>query len=115
MSRPAPNSVIIPGHEDESPASSFRRIVLKSALLNVVIVLTSLPVLVLAGGPQAVAPSLAIMAGITVLIWTATFAVFSCVSIGRLLWTISSSWTRRKPPVAARRIGVADGWLDGPG
>jgi hypothetical protein len=115
MSRPTPNSVIIPGHEDETPASSFRRVVRKSILLNVVIVLTSFPVLILAGGPRAIVPTLAIMAGITLMIWTATFTLFSCVSIGRLLWTISFSGTRRKPPVAARRVGVADRWLDGPG
>ncbi len=110
-----PTPVIIQGNEDESPASSFRRIVRKSALLNVVIVLTSFPVLVLAGGPRAVVPTLAIMTGITLMIWTATFALFSCVSIGRLLWTRSSPGTRLKPPVAVREFGVGDRWLDGPG
>jgi membrane protein implicated in regulation of membrane protease activity len=97
-----------------TPASSFRRIVLKSALLNAVIVLTSFPVLVLAGGPRAVALTLAIMAGITVLVWTATFILFSCVSIVRLLLAPSSSRTRRKPQDRAKKLGVADRWLDGP-
>jgi hypothetical protein len=80
--------VIIRGDEGESPASRFRRIVRKSALLNLVIVLTSFPVLVLAGGPGAVVPALAIMTGITLVIWTVTFVLFSCASIGRLLWTM---------------------------
>lgn len=115
MEAPTPRPVIIRGTQDESPASSFGRIVRKSALLNVVIVLTSFPVLVVAGGPRAVVPALAIMTGITVMIWTATFALFSCVSIGRLLWTTFSSGTRRKPSVAAGKVGVGDRWLDGPG
>jgi hypothetical protein len=115
MDPPTPRPLIIRDDEDEFPASRFRRIVRKSALLNVVIVLTSFPVLVAAGGPRAVVPSLTIMAGITLTIWTATFALFSCFSIGRLLFTTFSSRSRRKPPVAARRVGVGDRLLDGPG
>jgi hypothetical protein len=115
MSPPTPNSVIVPRDEAESPTSSFRGIVRKSVLLNVVIVLTSFPVLVLAGGPGAVMPSLAIMAGITLMIWTATFTLFSCMSIGRLTVTTLSARLRRKPTEAARKVGVADRWLDGPG
>ena len=115
MDPPPPRPLIIRGDDDEFPASSFRRIVRKSALLNVVIVLTSFPVLVAAGGPTAVVPTLAIMAGITLMIWTTTFTLFSCISIGRLLWTMFSPGTRRKPPGRARQAGVADRWLDAPG
>jgi hypothetical protein len=115
MSPPTPNSVIIPGNHDESPAPSFRRIIRKSALLNLVIVLTPFPVLVTAGGPTAVVPTPAIMAGITLMIWSTTFTLFSCISIGRLLWTMFSPGTRRKPPGRARQAGVADRWLDAPG
>jgi hypothetical protein len=115
MDLPRLTMVIIPGDNDESPASSLRRIVRKSALLNLVIVFTSFPVLVAAGGPKAVVPTLAIMAGITVLVWTATFILFSCVSISRLVWTGFSSGTRRKPPDRAKAVGVADRWIDGPG
>jgi thiazole synthase ThiGH ThiG subunit len=111
MLRPAK----VPGHEHESPASRLRSLVLKSALLNLVIVLTSFPVLVSAGGPEAVVPTLAIMAGITVLIWTATFTVFSFVSLARIVCTAISSGTRRKPSHPAEEAGVADRWLDGPG
>jgi hypothetical protein len=107
--------LIIGGREDDSPTSRFRGIVRKSALLNLVIVLTSLPVLVPAGGPMAVVPALAIMAAITVVIWTATFILFSCASIGRLLLAASSAGTRRKPPHPLNRAGVADRWLDAPG
>jgi hypothetical protein len=100
--------------ENESPAPSLRNVVRKSALLNVVIVLTSFPVLILAGGPNAVVPSLAIMAGISVLIWTATFTLFSLVSLTRIFWTPVSSVTRSDPPPPAEEPGVADRWLDGP-
>jgi hypothetical protein len=106
---------IVPGNEDESPRSSFRRTVLKSVLLNAVVVLTSFPVLVFAGGPNAVVPALMIMAGISFLIWTATFTLLSFVAIGRIFWTGFASGTRRKPRVRARPVGVADYWLDGPG
>jgi hypothetical protein len=108
-------SWIAPRNEDDSPASRLRSIVLKSALLNLVIVLTSFPVLVLAGGPIAVVPALAIMAGISFLIWMATLTLFSCVSLGRVLWTAFSPGDRRKPPGRARASGVADRWLDAPG
>jgi hypothetical protein len=104
-----------PENEDESPPSSFRSTVRKSVLLNAVIVLTSFPVLVYAGGPGALIPSLMIMAGISFLIWTATFTLLSFVSIGRIFWNGISSATRCKPRVRARPVGVADHWLDGPG
>ena len=115
MSPPTSGKAIFIGDRDDSPTSGFRGIVRKSALLNVVVVVTSFPVLVAAGGPRAVVPALAVMGAITLTIWTATFALFSCVSIGRLLWTMSSSRTRRKPRDPAKRVGVTDRWLDGPG
>ena len=107
--------VIIRGDEDGFPPFRFRGIVRKSALLNVVIVLTSFPVLVVAGGPRAVVPAVAIMAAITAMIWTVTFALVSFISIGQLVWTAFSAEARRKPPIAARTAGVGDHWLDGPG
>jgi len=114
MNPPTPKPVIVPGNENESPAPSLRSIVRKSALLNLVIILTSFPVLIFAGGPKAVGPSLAIMAGISVLIWTTTFTLFSLVSLARIFWTPVSSVKRRVPPHPANEAGVADRWLDGP-
>jgi hypothetical protein len=115
MNHPTPSPAIARGRDDDTPASRLRRIVRKSALLNVVIVLTSFPVLVMAGGPNSVVPAVAIMAGITFLIWTATFTLFSCVSLSRLVWTAFSADPQRKPSRRARRGGVADRWLDAPG
>lgn len=59
----------VPGYRPEPPGPSLRSVVRKSALLNLTVVLTSFPVLVFAGGPAAVIPVLAIMMGITILIW----------------------------------------------
>jgi hypothetical protein len=106
--------VIVPGYENEPPALTLRSVVRKSALLNLVIVLTSFPVLIFAAGPEALASILAIMAGISILIWTATFALFSLVSLPRIFKTPVSSVTRSDPPHPAEEAGVADRWLDGP-
>ena len=115
MDSRTPKPVILAGHERESPASRLRSIVRKSALLNVVIVLTSSPVLIYAGGPKAVVPTLKIMLGISILIWTSTFAVLSLVILPRIFRTPESSLTHRdtlhaadetKPPSA--------GWTDMP-
>ena len=106
---------IPPGNGEVSSAPSLRSIVRKSALLNLVIVLTSFPVLVFAGGMKVVVPALAIMAGITVLIWTATFTLFSFVSFPRIFRTPVSSLTRRDSARPAEEAGVSDRWLDGPG
>jgi len=110
-----PRQAIVRRDEDGSPASSLRRVVLKSALLNLVIILTSFPVLVLAGGPGAVAPSVTVMVGISFVIWSITLTLYSCVSLGGIIRTAFSSAARRKPPLLARRAGLADRWLDAPG
>jgi len=114
MNPPTLKPVIVPGYENESQGPSLRSVVRKSALLNVVIVLTSFPVLVFAGGPKAVVPALAIMAGISALIWTTTFALFSFVSLFRIFRTPDSSVKRRDPPHPAEGAGVSDRWLDEP-
>ena len=114
MSPPTWKSATVRGNEDESPATGLRSFVRKSALLNAVIVLTAFPVLVFAGGPRAVGPTLAIMAGITFLIWTATFALFSFGSLARIVWTQVSTGKRRDSSHPAEEAGVADRWLDGP-
>ena len=114
MDPPMLKSATVRGNEDESPATDLRGIVRKSALLNVVIVLTAFPVLVFAGGPKAVVLTLAIMAGISFLIWTATFALFSFVSLARIFWTPVTTGKRRDSSHPAEKAGVADRWLDGP-
>ena len=66
------------------------------------------------GGPKAVGPTLAIMAGISILIWATTFTLFSFVSLARIFRTPASSDARSERPDRAEQAGVADRWLDGP-
>jgi hypothetical protein len=113
MNSPTLKPVPVSGKEGASPASGLRSVVRKSALLNVVIVLTSFPVLISEGGPNALVPILKIMAGISVVIWTTTFALFSFVSLARIFWKPVTIMKRLDPPHSANGAGVADRWLDG--
>ncbi len=114
MNPPPPEPVIVLSNADVSPAPSLRSIVRKSALLNVVIVLTAFPVLVYAGGPKAVVPSLKIMAAVSALIWIATFALFSLVTFPRLFRTPASLVRPADTPHSANETEVDDHWLDEP-
>jgi hypothetical protein len=98
--------------EHNALAPSLRRIVRKSALLNLAIVLTSLPVLVYAGGPRALLPALKIMAGISLIIWAATYAVFSFVSLAHLFWSSGRAATGGGAAQRDQQSGLADPWLD---
>jgi hypothetical protein len=114
MNPQKPKQAIVRGDGDDCPAPSLRRVVRKSALLNFVIVATSCPVLISAGGPKAVYPTVAIMAGISVLIWTATFALFSFASFPRIFRAPVSRLTQGDSSLPAEAAGIADRWLDGP-
>jgi polyferredoxin len=61
----------------------LRSLVWRSSLLNLAVVLTALPVLAFAGGPEPGVPALAV---VSVLIWIATFTAFSLVSMTRMFW-----------------------------
>ena len=106
--------MIVTGNENQSPAPRLRTVVRKSALLNAIIVLTSFPVLIFEGGPLAVVPALEVMAGISVLIWTATLAVYFFVSLPWLFRTPVSSGKRSDPLRQKMAEGVHDRWQDGP-
>jgi hypothetical protein len=114
MNSSPPNPLIGPGKPGDSPAPSLRSIVRKSALLNVVIVLTSFPVLAFAGGLKAVVPALEIMAGISVLIWTSTFALFSFVTFPRIFRAPASLVKPSAGPCPGDETEDHDRWLDGP-
>jgi hypothetical protein len=102
------------GNENEAPAPSLRSVIRKSALLNAMIVLTSFPVLVYAGGPKAVVLTVQIMVGISVLIWTATFALFSFAALPRIFRIPVSPAIQSDPAFSADGSGLADRWLDEP-
>jgi hypothetical protein len=114
MNPPTLKPVIVYGKEEASPTPNLRSVVRKSALLNVVIVLTSCPILIFEGGPKAVVPILEIMAGITIVIWTATFALFSLVTFPRIFRTPVSRLKRSDTLNPASEMGVADRWFDRP-
>ena len=103
-----------PRAEKTPSPPTLRRTVRKSALLNAAIILTSLPVLVSVGGPRAILPALAIMAMISLLIWSSTFALFSFVSLARIFWAEGHSPAAHGGKPSGSRSGVADRWLDGP-
>jgi hypothetical protein len=88
-------------------------VIRKSALLNSVIVITSFPVLFLAGGPKALIAILSIMVGISFLIWAATFTVYSFVSLERVFRT-PLPVGKPRVPLGRGTSGLADRWLDGP-
>ena len=114
MNPPKPKQAIVRADGNESPAPSLRRIVRNSALLNLVIILISCPVLLIVGGKKAVYPTVAAMVGISLLIWTVTFALFSIISLPRLFRTPVSRLILPDPTLPAEDAGVADRWLDGP-
>jgi hypothetical protein len=101
--------------ERQSRVSAFRNVIRKSALLNLVIVLTSLPVLLWSGGPNTVGVSLAIMVGISLIIWAFTFAVFTFVSLPRVFRLPEQSGKPRPSARSGQPNAVRDRWLDGPG
>jgi hypothetical protein len=114
MEMPSLKPKTVPRNERESRAPSLRRIVRKSALLNLAIFVTSFPVLVMAGGPNAVVPAVVLMGGISVLIWTATFALFPFISLAAIFRTPISPMAKSDPPHPAASAGLADRWLDEP-
>jgi hypothetical protein len=114
MNPPTLKRVVLPGKEDESSGPSLGSIVRKSALLNAVIVLTSAPILIFEGGPKAVVVTVEIMAGISILIWAATFALFSLVTLPRIFRTPVSRVKRSDALDPADEAGVADRWFDRP-
>jgi hypothetical protein len=114
MNPPTLKPVIVYGKDDESRTPNLRSVVRKSALLNIVIVLTSCPILIFEGGTKAVVVTLEIMAGITILIWTVTFALFSLVTLPRIFRTPVSRLKRSDTLNPASEMGVADRWFDRP-
>jgi hypothetical protein len=91
---------------------NLKRVLWKSALLNLVIVATALPVITYSAGPKSVVPALAVLAAVSVLVWTSTLAVFSAWSLVWIAWTQARRAARR----SARRAesgGVGDPWVDG--
>jgi hypothetical protein len=114
MNDSMPKPVIVPDRENDPPPPTLRSVVRKSALLNIVIVLTSAPVLLFEGGAKGAVVTLEIMAGISVLIWTATFALFSLGTLPWIFRTPTSSVARRDPAPAKEDPDMVERSIDEP-
>lgn len=101
------------GDHSDWPAPDLSSLARKSALLNLTIVVTVLPVMTFAGGPGSVAPTAVLLLAISGLIWVATLAGYSFVSLARLFVLPRSGKGRRRPVAPAGGQGVEDAWLDG--
>lgn len=89
-------------------------LVRKSILLNLGIVVTALPVLSFGGDPRALLTTLMILAAISVLIWTATFATSSFISVSKIFEAQRTNETGRRHRDPGTEFGVVDEWMDGP-
>lgn len=98
-----------------APPLKLRNLVWRSALLNLVIALTALPVMVFAGGPGTVVPALAVIAAVSALIWAATFTAYFLVLITRVFWRMGVRGLRHAQGRSKGSGGLADEWIDGPG
>jgi hypothetical protein len=113
MSSSSPDHARAIDHQSRTPR--LGSVVRKSALLNLVVFLTSFPVMVYAAGPKAIVPSLFVMAAISVLIWTATFALFGFASLARIIfWRRDPSSKPSLSVISAIQTGIEDRWLDSP-
>jgi hypothetical protein len=97
-----------------APPLSLRSLVRRSALLNSGIVLSARPVFAAAGGRNAVIPAVAVLVAVSVVLWAATFAAFSLVSLARILFDQGSAKPRPPQGHPDGGGGLADEWSDGP-
>ncbi len=111
MNAPELSPQVAPRDERLPESPRLRNTIRKSALLNVTVILTSFPVLVFAGGAQSLVPCLAIMAGISLLIWSVTFALFSFVSLFGVFFMPAAGKPRKRTQQVTGE-GLSDRWLD---
>jgi hypothetical protein len=98
-----------------APPMTLGGLAWRSALLNLAIVLTALPVLAYAGGPDALVPALAVIAVISAVLWVATFTVYFLVSIVRVFLHLGVRGFAHAYRRSGPEGGLADEWVDGPG
>ena len=98
---------------DDAPRLKLAGLVWRSGLLNLAIIVTALPVLAYAGGPDAVVPALGVLAAVSALLWVTTFAVFFLVWTIRVFWRMGVRGFEHAHRGADRKGGLADKWVDG--
>ena len=105
----------VKGQDDKAiPTLKFRSLMWRSALLNLAVVLTALPVMASVGGPKALVPALEVLSGISLLIWLVTFAAFYVLSIIRALIHICLYKQQYSHESLDGGDSLADYYLDGP-
>jgi Flp pilus assembly protein TadB len=95
---------------------NVRQLTRRTALLNLGIVLGSLPTAFFFLGPT---PQLLVAAAVIGLVcmgvWCATVAFTAFATLARILWNQSVARARDQARQPVPEAGVADLWLDGPG
>jgi len=106
----------VKSRDDEPlPPLRFRSLLWRSALLNAAIVLTALPVMISAGGPDVVVASIVVLAAISLVIWVATLVIYSLVTMIRILLRLRLRKRTPSHPLVNMEVsgGLADEYLDG--
>ncbi len=92
------------------PRLKFRRIVVRTGLLNFGILLSAVPLALVMGIGEALPLLLVVLGGVSLAIWTLTFAIAGLILVGEILWGQSLESRARLD----YRGGVVDKWLDDP-
>jgi hypothetical protein len=94
------------------PASGFRGLVRETALLNLGILLSALAIGAYLGSPANFLILLFLVPMVSILLWSASFAISGFVSLSPIFWG-QGLWERR-PRYQEGGGDVGDDWLDGP-
>jgi hypothetical protein len=97
-----------------APASGFPRLVRKTALLNLGMVLSCLAIGAHLGRPASLVILLLIVPMVSIILWSATFAISAFVALFRIFCGQGLRSSRQGPRPTAHGGGVGDEWLDGP-
>lgn len=99
---------------DARPPRQGLSLAQKSALLNLGIIVTALPVLSFAGNPKAAPAIFLILAAISLFIWVATFVAASFILLARIFLGQASRGAKPSHRAPAQAAGIPDEWLDSP-
>src|SRR4051812_43370017 len=89
-------------------------LVRKTALLNLGILLSALAIGAYLGSPANFLILLFLVPMVSIVLWSATFAISAFVSLSRIFWEQGLRGTRRSPRHRTGGGGGGDPWLDGP-
>jgi hypothetical protein len=96
------------------PSSGHAGLIRKTALLNLGIILSALVMGAYLGSRVGLLILLCIVPLISIVLWSATFAISAFVLLIRIFWGQASRLPRSFPRYPTAESGVGDEWLDGP-